>query len=47
MEKEINTFFRLTNSTVITRLREAFPNMSETPSQKEVFIKLRELRNSW
>ena len=47
MEKEINTFFRLTNSTVIDRLREAFPNMSETPSQKEVFVKLRELRNSW
>ena len=47
MEKDINTFFRLTNSTVIDRLREAFPNMSETPSQKEVFIKLRELRNSW
>ncbi len=47
MEKEINTFFRLTSSTVIDRLREVFPNMSETPSQKEVFIKLRELRNSW
>ena len=47
MEKEINTFFRLTSSTVITKLQESFPNMSEKPSQKEVFLKLRELRNSW
>ena len=47
MEKEINTFFRLTSSTVITKLQESFPNMSEKPSQKEVFVKLRELRNSW
>ena len=47
MEKEINTFFRLSNPTVIEKLRLAFPNMPESPSQKEVFLKLRELRNSW
>ena len=47
MEKEINTFFRLTSSTLIAKLREVFPSMSKTPSTKEVFIKLRELRNSW
>ena len=47
MEKEINTFFRLTSFSVIKRLKETFPNMSEKPSQKEVFIKLRELRNRW
>ena len=47
MEKEINTFFRLSSSTVIAKLREVFPSMSKTPSTKEVFIKLRELRNGW
>ena len=46
-EREINTFFRLTSPTVVKRLREAFPELSEQPSPKEVFIRLRELRNSW
>ena len=46
-EKEINTFFRLQSPTVIARLREAFPELSEAPSPKEVFLKLRELRNDW
>ncbi len=47
LEKKINTFFRLQSPTVIARLREAFPELSPTPSAKEVFLKLRELRNSW
>jgi hydroxyacylglutathione hydrolase len=47
LEKEINTFFRLRSRTVIDKLREAFPNLSEDPSPKEVFLKLRQLRNSW
>jgi hydroxyacylglutathione hydrolase len=46
-EKEINTFFRLTSPSVIARLREAFPDLPEQPSPKQVFLKLRELRNSW
>ncbi len=46
-EKEINTFFRLTSPTVINRLREAFPKLDENPSPREVFLKLRELRNDW
>jgi len=46
-EKEINTFFRLTSPSVIARLREAFPDLPEQPSAKDVFLKLRELRNSW
>ena len=46
-EKEINTFFRLHSPTVIARLREAFPDLPEQPGPKEVFLKLRELRNSW
>jgi hydroxyacylglutathione hydrolase len=47
LEKEINAFFRLTNKTVIERLREKYPDLSERPSPHEVFVKLRELRNSW
>ena len=46
-EREINTFFRLTSPTIAKRLREAFPELSEDPSPKEVFVRLRELRNSW
>jgi hydroxyacylglutathione hydrolase len=47
IEKEINTFFRLTSRSVIERLREAFPDLPAKPTPKDVFIKLRELRNSW
>jgi hydroxyacylglutathione hydrolase len=47
VEREINTFFRLTNSTVIAKLREAFPDLPEHPDQQTVFLKLRELRNAW
>ena len=46
-EKEINTFFRLQNTSVIARLREAFPDLPENPDDKTVFLKLRELRNDW
>ncbi len=46
-EKEFNTFFRLTSPSVIRRLREAFPELGESPSPREVFLRLRELRNSW
>ena len=46
-EKEINTFFRLQNPSVIARLREAFPDLPENPDDKTVFLKLRELRNDW
>jgi len=47
LEKEINTFFRLHSSTVIARLREAFPDLPDDPDAKTVFLKLRELRNRW
>lgn len=46
-EREINTFFRLTSPTVIARLREQFPEMDAAPSPREVFLRLRELRNRW
>ena len=47
IEKEVNAFFRLVSPSVIARLREAFPDLDEKPSPKQVFLKLRELRNSW
>ena len=47
LEKEVNTFFRLHSPSVIARLREAFPDLPDEPDEKTVFLKLRELRNSW
>ena len=47
LEKEINTFFRLHSPSVIARLREAFPDLPDAPDPRTVFLKLRELRNSW
>jgi hydroxyacylglutathione hydrolase len=46
-EKLVNTFFRLQSPVVIARLRESFPDLPDAPSPKDVFLKLRELRNSW
>jgi hydroxyacylglutathione hydrolase len=47
IEKEINTFFRLSSASVIKRLREAFPDLPEHPDERTVFLRLRELRNKW
>lgn len=47
LEKDINTFFRLQSPSVIARLREAFPDLPDDPDPRTVFLKLRELRNSW
>ena len=46
-EKHFNTFLRLQNPTVIARLRERFPEIGEQPDARTVFMKLRELRNTW
>lgn len=46
-EKEFNTFLRLSSPGVIEKLRESFPDLPEKPDAKTVFLKLRELRNSW
>ena len=47
VERDINTFFRLSGPTVIARLREAFPDLPDHPDPQTVFLKLRELRNKW
>ena len=46
-EREINTFFRLDSPSVIARLQTDFPDIGDNPDPKTVFLKLRELRNSW
>ncbi|WP_280152218.1 hydroxyacylglutathione hydrolase [Piscinibacter sp. XHJ-5] len=46
-EKQFNTFFRLASPAVIAKLRESFPDLPERPDPMTVFVKLRELRNSW
>ena len=46
-EKEINTFFRLENPEVIDQLKIKFPEIGSNPDTRTVFLKLRELRNSW
>ena len=46
-EREINTFFRLDSPSVIARLYDDFPDIGDRPDPKTVFLKLRELRNSW
>ena len=47
LEKEINTFFRTYSKSIIEELRKNFPNLPDKPDSKTIFLKLRELRNSW
>jgi len=46
-EKAINTFFRLRSPGVIAQLRRAFADLPAEPGDKQVFLRLRELRNRW
>lgn len=47
LEREVNTFMRLSSPGVITRLRDVFPDLPQQPDPRAVFLKLRELRNEW
>ncbi|MBT8103610.1 MAG: MBL fold metallo-hydrolase [Gammaproteobacteria bacterium] len=46
-ERDINTFFRLHSPTIVAKLAEEFPELGDSPDARAVFLKLRELRNSW
>ena len=46
-EREVNTFFRLDSPSLIARLQDQFPDIGSQPDMRTVFLKLRELRNSW
>jgi len=47
MERAVNTFFRLDSASVISNLSADFPDVGDQPDSETVFLKLRELRNSW
>ena len=47
MEREINTFFRLSEPGVVEGMQQAFPEVGDDPDPRTVFLKLRELRNRW
>lgn len=46
-EHEINTFFRLDSPSMIAKLVSEHPELGDKPDARAVFLKLRELRNSW
>ena len=46
-ERDMNTFFRLDNPSVIAKLQQDFPEIGDDPDARTVFLKLRELRNRW
>ena len=46
-ERQMNTFFRLDSPSVIAQLQQDFPEIGDSPDARTVFLKLRELRNSW
>jgi hydroxyacylglutathione hydrolase len=46
-ERAMNTFFRLDSPAVIAKLQEDFPDIGDKPDERTVFLRLRELRNSW
>ena len=46
-EEKVNTFLRLRSPSIIAKLREQFSDLPENPMPKDVFLRLRELRNSW
>mgnify|MGYP000897514835 CR=1 FL=1 len=45
--EEPTTNNRMEMGAVIAGLRAAFPDLPDTPDARTVFLKLRELRNSW
>jgi hydroxyacylglutathione hydrolase len=46
-ERDINVFLRLKSPSVIAKLVADSPEIGDNPDPKTVFLKLRELRNSW
>lgn len=47
IEKTFNPFFRLSSTGIIKILRKDFPDLNDSPSEHDVFLYLRELRNRW
>ncbi|MEO0367513.1 MAG: hydroxyacylglutathione hydrolase C-terminal domain-containing protein, partial [Pseudomonadota bacterium] len=47
MEREVNSFFRLESEEIIQKLHDEGADIDQDPSEEEVFLRLRELRNKW
>ncbi|MDE0780737.1 MAG: hydroxyacylglutathione hydrolase [Alphaproteobacteria bacterium] len=47
MERKVNTFMRLDNASVVAGVKAKFPDLPDTPSDEDVFLSLRKLRNDW
>lgn len=46
-ERKVNTFMRLDSPGVIAGVKEKFPDLPDSPSEEDVFLSLRLLRNDW
>jgi hydroxyacylglutathione hydrolase len=46
-ERQFNTFLRLTSQRLIASLRQRFADLAPQPNAETVFVRLRELRNTW
>jgi hydroxyacylglutathione hydrolase len=46
-ERKINTFLRLDSASVIEGVKAKFPDLGGQPSEEDVFLSLRLLRNEW
>lgn len=47
LERQINTFLRLEQTTIQEGIKKEFPDLPNELDKKTVFLKLRELRNNW
>lgn len=46
-ERKVNTFMRLDSAGVVAGIKEKFPDLPNTPSDEDIFLSLRLLRNDW
>lgn len=46
-ERRVNSFFRLSSASIVAKLQSDFPEIGDSPTPRQVFLKLRELRNNW
>jgi len=46
-ERQFNTFMRLGSASLVAALRQRFPELGDRPDDQSLFVRLRELRNSW
>jgi len=47
LERKVNTFMRLGSPSVIAGIAEKFPEFGDSPTEEQVFLSLRRLRDNW